>query len=262
MSANARGSAPTYLPGHTSPVAPRCPLPSGSNRLTLKSPANSSLAPRGRPLSAATTLSILEVSSGGEVTSHNLPLSLPCCHMEADDVEPKLLDGLHREMRCRPVEHCHSAAVSDWRVRSDDAVPSRPAGVDSISYLGFLKYVQVHVGLVHPPQCQLNSPISSIPNVIGAKHNQHPPPRRIPSIPTHPPPMDAFLSPDPAALLNRAGLPLLPLLVPFRPRQPSLSCPVPVLSSTPTPCCSPWHGVLRSSLTPGQVALHRGYCGC
>ena len=29
-----------------------------------------------------------------------------------------------------------------------------------------------------------------------------------------------------------------------------------------TPCCSPQHGVLRSNLTPGQVACCRGCCGC
>ena len=65
--------------------------------------------------------------------------------MEADDVGPELMYGLHREMRCWTVEHCHFSMVSDWRVRSDDAVPNRIAGVYAISKLCFLKDSQVHV---------------------------------------------------------------------------------------------------------------------
>ena len=136
----------------------------------------------------------------GEVTSQDVPPPLPRRQLEANSIRPKLLDGLHREIRCRPVEHCHSAAVSAWRVCSEDALPSRPAGVDSISYLGFLKDSQVHVGLVYPPQRQPQSPVSSVPNVIGAEPNRHPPPCIIPGTPTHPLPTDTFLSPDPAAL--------------------------------------------------------------
>ena len=156
--------------------------------------------------------------------------------------------------------------VLAWRVRSNNAVPSRPAGVDSISYLGFFKDAQVHVGLVRPPKRRLQSPVSSVPNIIGSKPYWHPPPRRIPGTPTHPPPMDAFSSPDPADLPACSCIPLSLFLVLFRPRRPSLSVPVsvpvPVLPYPPTLFRSPQHGVLRSALTPGQVLLHIGYHVC
>ena len=61
------------------------------------------------------------------------------------------MDNLHREMRCWPVKYCHSAVVSAWRVCSNDAVPIRPAGADSVSNIGFLKDAQGYVGLVRPP---------------------------------------------------------------------------------------------------------------
>ena len=111
-------------------------------------------------------------------------------------------------MRYQLVEHYHSATVSDRQVRSNNAVPSRPAGVDSISYLGFFKDAQVHVGLVRPPKRQLQSPVSSVPNIIGSKPYWHPPPCRITGTPTHPPPIDAFLSPDPDDLPACSCIPL------------------------------------------------------
>ena len=156
--------------------------------------------------------------------------------------------------------------VSARRIRSNNAVPSRPAGVYSISYFGFLKDAQVHVGLGHPPQIRLQSPVSSFPNIIGPKPNQHPHPCRIPSTMTHPPPKDTFLSPDTAVLPTCACLPLLPFQFPFRHRRPSLyvtvSIPIPVIPSPPTLCRLPWNRILCSALTPGQVALRRGYHGC
>ena len=136
-----------------------------------------------------------------------------------------MLDGLHREMRCWPVNHCHSATVSAWRICSDNTVPSRPAGVDSVSDLGILKDTQVHVGLGHPPKRRLQSPVLSVPNFIGAEPNRHPP---TSSTTTHPPPTDAFSSSDPVALPARSGLPFLPFLVPFHPHIPPLSVPVSV----------------------------------
>ena len=60
----------------------------------------------------------------------------------------------------RPVEHYHSAAVSDRRVRHNDDVSILPAGVDAVSDLCLLEDAQVHVGLVHPPQLQLKSPVT------------------------------------------------------------------------------------------------------
>ena len=185
--------------------------------------------------------------------------------MESKDVRPELINGLQREMRFRPVEHCHSVTVSARRVRSDGAVPSQPVGVDYISYLGLLKDAQVHVGLGNPPQRRLQSPVSFVPGVIGSKPNWHPPPHRIPGTPTHPPPTDVFSSPDPCALPARTCLPLLPFLVLFRPHRPYLSIPVsvlvPVIPSPPTTLRSPRRGVLHIALTPGQVALRRGYRG-
>ena len=36
---------------------------------------------------------------GGELTSHDVPLPLPCRQLGANDVGSKLLDGLHRKIR-------------------------------------------------------------------------------------------------------------------------------------------------------------------
>ena len=88
---------------------------------------------------------------GGEVTSHDVPPPRPLHQLEADDAGDKLLDGLHRKMRYRPMEDCHSAAVLARHVRRNNAIPSRPAGVDTIRHFCLLKYAQVHVGLEHPP---------------------------------------------------------------------------------------------------------------
>ena len=60
----------------------------------------------------------------GKVTSQDVPLPRPCRQMEADDVGPKFLDGLHRKIRRRTVEDCHSAVVSARRVCCNDAVPT------------------------------------------------------------------------------------------------------------------------------------------
>ena len=128
----------------------------------------------------------------GEVTSHNVPTPLPCCYMEADDVGPEMLDSIHRKIRCRPVKHCHSATVTAQRVHRNGTVPRQPVGLDSVSELVLLKDAQVHVGLGHPPQIRLQSPVSSVLNVIGDEPIWHPPPRIIYVTPTHPPPMDAF----------------------------------------------------------------------
>ena len=151
-------------------------------------------------------------------------------------------------MRCWPVKHFHSTAVSARRVRSGDAVPSKPAVVDSVSDLGILKYAQVHVGLGHPPQRRLQYPVMSVMNVVGAEPNRHPPS-------THPPPTDAFLSPDPAAIPARAYLPFCLSWSRFAPS--GLPSPFPSLfpstfSPLPDPCCSTWHGVIRSVLTQGK----------
>ena len=171
-------------------------------------------------------------------------------------------------MRCRPVKHCYSAAVSARRVHNNDAVPSRPVGVDSVSDLGLLKYAHVHVGLGHTPQHQLQYPVTSITNVVGAETNCYPLPRRTPGNPTHPPPTDALLSPDPADLPTCACLPLCR----YRYRSSPVGFPFTLTSLLPstfsplrTLCRSPRNGVLRSDLTQGKqrdvevtvVASHR-----
>ena len=192
---------------------------------------------------------------GGKVTSHDVPPPLPRRQLEADDVGPKLLDGLHHKMRCRPVKHCHSAALSDWHVRCDDAIPSQTVGADSICYLCLMEDAQVHVGLGHIPQCRLWSPVTAVTDVVGAEPNRCLPPRRTPSTLTHPPPTDAFLTPDPAALPARACLPFRRSR--SRSAPPAFHCRFCLRSRPrsppfPTPCHSPRNGVLRSALTQGK----------
>ena len=104
----------------------------------------------------------------GEVTYHNVPPLLPRFQMEANEIGSELLDGLHRKIWRRLVEHCHSVVVSDWRVRRNNAIPSRPAGVDAVSDLCLLEDSQVHVGLGHPPQRQLQSPVTTVTDLVGA----------------------------------------------------------------------------------------------
>ena len=143
----------------------------------------------------------------GEVTSHDAPSPLLHCQLEANKLGTELLDSLHREMRCWLVEHCHSAVVPAQRFRINDAVPIQPTGVDSISYLGFFKDAQVHVGLVSPPQSLIQFPVSFILNIIGTEPNRHPPPCRNPATPIHPPSTDFFSSLDPTALPTCTWLP-------------------------------------------------------
>ena len=97
----------------------------------------------------------------------------------------------------------------------------------------FLEYAKVHVGLVHPPQRQLQSPVTNVTVVVGAEPNWHLPPCRNPSTPTHPPPTDSFLTPVPADLPVCACLPFfrsLPQSAPSGLLSPSLS-PFPSLLS-------------------------------
>ena len=103
--------------------------PSGAAKFAFVFPATSKSAPLGSSVTA----------------------SRPCHQLESDDVWAKFLDGLHRKVRRRPVEDCHSAAVSDRHILRDDAIPSRPAGVDPIRHFFLLKDAQVHVGLGNPP---------------------------------------------------------------------------------------------------------------
>ena len=103
-------------------------------------------------------------------------------------------------MRRRPVKHCHSAAVSAWHVRHGDAITILTAGVDAVSDFCFLEDSQVHVCLGHPPQRRLQSPVTTVTDIIGAKLNRHCPPCRPPSTAIHPLPTDSFFTLSPAAL--------------------------------------------------------------
>ena len=69
--------------------------PSESSMLMFRSPVISSLAPWGRSLGAARTLSIVKVSSGGEVTSDDVQSPLPRPQLEANNVSPKFMDCLY-----------------------------------------------------------------------------------------------------------------------------------------------------------------------
>ena len=80
-----------------------------------------------------------------------------------------------------------------WCVRGDDDVSGHPAGIDAVGEFCFLKDAQVHIGLGHPSQRQLQTSVSAVTNFVGAKPNQHPPPCRIPSTPLHPIPTYNFL---------------------------------------------------------------------
>ena len=129
------------------------------------------------------------------------------------------------------MEHCHSAAVSAWRVCRNDGIPIRPVVVDAVSELCFLEDAQVHVGLGHLPQYRLQSPVTTVTDSVGAEPNRHRPPRKPPSTPTHHLPTDSFLTLAPAILPVRAFLP-------FR-RSRTCSAPVglplPFLSPLPSP---------------------------
>ena len=172
----------------------------------------------------------LQGDVGGKLISHDVTPLLPCRQLEADDIGSELLDGLHCKMRRQTVKHSHSAAVSDRRVCRNDAIPSRPAAVDSVCYLCFLEDYQVHVSLGHPPQRRLQSSVTTVTDVVGAEPNRHLTSRSTPSTPTHPLPTDAFLTPALAALPFFACLPFSC----SRPRSALARLPLPLLSPLPS----------------------------
>ena len=155
--------------------------------------------------------------------------------------------------------------MSARHFRHDDTTPSRPAGEDAVSDFCFLEDAQVHVCLRHTPQCQIQSPVTTVTAIIGVKHNQHRPHHRPPSTPTHPRPTDSFFIPSPAALPVcacfpfRRPRPILPL--PAFPRRSHL-CSRLRSPPFPTLCRSPQNEVIHLTLITGQVALCSGYRGC
>ena len=76
---------------------------------------------------------------GGEITSDDVTSLLPHHQVEADNIPPKLLDGIHRISQWRLAEHCDSAVVSARRVCSNSAVTGLPVGVESAHQIGILK---------------------------------------------------------------------------------------------------------------------------
>ena len=70
-------------------------------------------------------------------------------------IVPKLLHRLHHELWFGAVEKCDAAAVSARRIRRDDAIAKRPAGVDPIREFCLLEDSHIHVSLGHPPECHL-----------------------------------------------------------------------------------------------------------
>ena len=63
--------------------------------------------------------------------------------------------------------------MSAWRVCSDDAVSGRLTGVDPICALRLLEDAQVHVGLGHSPECQFQSSVLPVTDVVGDESNRH-----------------------------------------------------------------------------------------
>ena len=159
--------------------------------------------------------------------------------------------------------------MSDRCVPNNDSVAGRPTFVDSIQELGFLEDAQVHVGLFHPPQCQLNSFITAISYVIQSKPNQRPgfvqsltplpSPHSRPCTPTHSLTavvVSKFLPSSPASSSPASRTLPSPLSHTARtglPHSRSRSR-IPILLL----CCSPFHVLLCSALLPGKVSRFRG----
>ena len=76
---------------------------------------------------------------GGKVTSDYVLSPIPHRQLRSDGFGAKLMYHLHQEPQGLLVQHHHSTVVLSWRVCINDAVSGRPAGVDSISELGFLE---------------------------------------------------------------------------------------------------------------------------
>ena len=168
-------------------------------------------------------------------------------------------------MQRRLVKDCHSAAVLYQCVCRGDAIPRRPAGVDPIRQFRFLEYPQVHVGLLHPPQCRLQSTVTSVTDVIGAESNPHCPTCRLSRMFANPRPTGSVspLSPLPSPLSPASSF-AVPFLLPPPPASSLRSCLSSRLHSPlfPPPCRSPRNGYPVVPLKPEQVALCRGCRGC
>ena len=127
------------------------------------------------------------------------------------NVGAKLLYHLHHEPQGCPVEHRHSAAVSDRRIRSNGTLSGRPVGVYYKRKIYFLEDSQFQVGMVHPPHLLLESSATAILYVIGFVTNRRPgfvpslaplpPPRCLPRTTAHYLSTETFSPPVPPATL-------------------------------------------------------------
>ena len=122
-----------------------------------------------------------------------------------EDMGTKLLHRLHHEVGFGAVEKCDAAAVSARRIRRNDAIAGRPAGVDSLREFCLLEDSQVHVGLGHPPECHFQPPLSAVTDVVGAESNWHLPTRRPPGSVAHVLPTVPKFFPSPFARLPHPG---------------------------------------------------------
>ena len=134
------------------------------------------------------------------------------------------------------------------RVCCDNAVPSRPVGIDDIGKFILQEDAQVHIGLGYPPKRQLQTPVSTVTNVVGSKPTWHPTPCRSSCTLTYPLPTYAFTS-SVLLCLPRLRQPL-PSVVPGR----VLPTPSGTFCSNPRYCP---HSILSSLLC--AVHLGMGY---
>ena len=159
--------------------------------------------------------------------------------------------------------------MSDWHVHCDDAVYRLPAGLYPIFHLHSLYDYQVHIGLGYPVQRGIQSPITSVPDILGSETDQclflSPPDDLPPILVAVPvlcniPDKKSGFSLSPSYHLPpscTAVLFILPPLCTFTSCS-SRSCPCSRLRLPPLyqlHC----HGVLYSALVPGKVAWYRGF---
>ena len=162
-------------------------------------------------------------------------------------------------VRRQPVKDCNAAVVLARRVCRNYAIPSRPAGVYPIYQFRFLEYSQVHVGPWHPLQCCLQSTVTSVTDVIGAKPIRHRLTRRTSHMFAYPWLTDLRFSPLPPlpSSLTPASPFAIPFLVPPLPDRSLHSRLSDCLCSHlfPPPCRSPQHEYSVAPLKPGQVVV-------
>ena len=172
-------------------------------------------------------------------------------------------------MRRFPVEYEPSPAIPDWRFQCNDAVSCRCLCVNTIRDIGLLEDPQLHVGLLHCPQCVLESPVYHVTDVVHPKADHFLPVSSHPSLvplcmnsctPTFSWPTDDLSPCHPVFPPARPPSHII-LYYPVVP--PALPCcitvPSPVLSLSPsTPPAPIWQKlrqVLHSARVPGKLSV-------